>query len=146
MFFNFHWPNNFGSSAKNCQMLETETEPDLESKTLYAWRWSRSLKFEFQLHSPGFTNVGQKRKDFASNGCDSWIVSEQVFLKGLSRNTFVCLSINQYRYPISIAKKIKYLKFLVDQLIQSCNIYRSDVVDFKCHVLFYWKGTFPLNM
>jgi len=46
MFFLFFGPNCSGAGAKNLKMLEP--------KILDAQSWSRSPKFEYRLHSPGF--------------------------------------------------------------------------------------------
>jgi len=44
----FNRPKYFGAGSKDVQMLE----PELDTKTLDAWSWSQSLKFQFELHSP----------------------------------------------------------------------------------------------
>jgi len=51
VFFLFFGPNCSGSGAKNLKMLEPEP------KKLDAQSWSRSQKFEYRLHSPGFNRA-----------------------------------------------------------------------------------------
>jgi len=51
MFFLFFWTKCSGAGAKNLKMLEPEP------KKLDARSWSRSLKFEYRLHSPGSRSV-----------------------------------------------------------------------------------------
>jgi len=51
MLFPFSGPNFSGAGAENLKMLEPEP------KKLHARSWSRSLKFEYRLHRPGWKST-----------------------------------------------------------------------------------------